>query len=84
MAAIPKDQSLLGSTSSESQPGSSSLQVQAEVDEDEDVVDLLDDAESLELVQFNSTVGNDNAWEAGEAITSFLEKNFNHLMAPEE
>ena len=77
-------QPLLGSASSQGQPGSSSVQGQVEEDKDEDVVDLLDDAKSLELVQFDPMVGDDNAWEAREAITTFLEKHFSRIITPEE
>ena len=51
-AVSVRDQSLLGSASLQGQLGSSSSQGQAEEEEaDEDVVDLLDDVESLEVVQ---------------------------------
>ena len=49
-----------------------------------DFVDLLDKEESLELVQFDPTVPDENAWEAGEIINSFIEKHFNHTITAEE
>ena len=68
---------LRGSARLQDKPGSSSLQGQAqEEEEEEDVVDLLDESETLELVQFDPTVGSDNTWEAGEAISDFLQKHF--------
>ena len=43
---------------------------------EEDVVDLLDESEALELVQFDPTVGDDNTWEAGKMINDFLQEYF--------
>ena len=90
-------QVLQGSTHLSGQPGSSRSQDQGEDDQpgssraqgqddkaDEDFVDLLDEEESLELVQFDPTVPNENAWEAGEKIDSFIEKHFNHTITAEE
>ena len=48
------------------QLGSSRLQGQGE--EEEDYVNLLDEGESLELIQFDPTVEDENAWDAGEVI----------------
>ena len=64
----------------EDRPGSSCSQGQG----DEDVVELLDEEESLELVQFDPTVPDENAWEAGEIINSFIEKHFKHAITAEE
>jgi len=52
--------------------------------DDEDVVEFLDEEESLELVQFDPTVPDENVWEAGEIINSFIEKHFKHTITAEE
>ena len=68
------------------QPGSSCTQGQeAEGDDnEEDVIHLLDDAEALELVQYDPTVQDETVWEANETINTFLEKHFLHPLAPDE
>ena len=48
------------------------------------MVYLLDESETLELVQFDPTVGGDNTWEAGETINDFLQKHFKQILQPEE
>ena len=76
-----------GSACTSGQPGSSCTQGQekkAEENEDEDVIDLLDESEALELVQFNPSVPEENAWEAGETINAFLEKHFQQPLAPKD
>ena len=81
-----------GSTSVLDQPGSSSAQGQNREQSkgntnddlsDEDTIHLLDEGESLELVQFDPTV-EDGTWEAGETIDSFLEKHFSRIISAEE
>ena len=60
MAAAPRQTSLHGSAYLLGQPGSSSSQGQVGKDEeveDKDVVDLLDKNETLELMQFDPSVG---------------------------
>ena len=84
VADTPQEIPLRGSARLQDQPGSSSSQGQAEEDEEEDVVDLLDESEILELVQFDPTVGGDNTWEAGETINDFLQKHFKRILQPEE
>jgi len=69
------------------QPDSSRMQgqeMEANNVEEDDIIDLLDDAEALEFVQFNPSEQDENAWEAGEVINTFLEKHFLHPLAPEE
>ncbi|MCG8626900.1 MAG: hypothetical protein MJE68_33475, partial [Proteobacteria bacterium] len=46
-------------------------------DEQSDIVNLLDDAEALELVEFDPTVTPKNTWEPQKPIVAFLEKHFN-------
>ena len=67
------------------QPGSSCMQGQAMQgdDNDKDVIDLLDDAETLELVQFDPSAQDESTWEAGETINAFLETHFLHPLPPE-
>ena len=65
-----------GSTWMSGQPGSSRMQgheVEADIVEEDDIIDLLDDAEALEFIQFDPSVQDKNAWEAGEVINAFLD-----------
>ena len=75
-----------GSAWTSGQPGSSCTQGQEAGgdDHEEDVIDLLDDAEALELVQYDPSVQDENAWEASETINTFLEKHFLHPLASDE
>lgn len=43
-------------------------------------MELLDEGESLELVQFNLTVEDENAWDAGETMNNLTEKHFNQRL----
>ena len=52
--------------------------------DEDDIIDLLDDAEALEFVQFDPSVQDENAWEARKVINTFLEKYSLHPLAPEE
>ena len=52
--------------------------------QDEDVVDLLDDNEALELMEFDPSVDAPTTWTPLEAMTSFLEKHFNRCLADSE
>ena len=82
---MPREIPLRGSARLQDHPGSSSSHGQAEEEEEEeDVVDLLDESETLELVQFGPTVGGDNTWEVGEMIKDFLQKHFKRTLQPEE
>ena len=73
-----------GSTSSSGQLGFSHLQGQGEEANEEDYVVLLDEAELLELVKFDTMVEDENMWEAGKIINSFIEKHFKRTMTMEE
>ena len=50
----------------------------------EDVVDLLDDNEALELVEYDPSVSAPTTWTPSEAMISFLEKHFNHCVDDSE
>ena len=80
----PTQLPLYGSASSSGQLGSSRPQGQGEEANEEDYVELLDEGESLESVQFDPTVEDENAWDAGEIINSFIEKHFKRAMTMEE
>ena len=66
------------------QLGSSHPQGQGEEANEEYYVELLDKWESLELVQFDPMVEDENAWEEGEIINSFIEKHFKCAITMEE
>ena len=83
VASTSNPHSLPGSTWTLGQPGSSCTQGQEE-EGDKNVVEFLDDAEALELVQFDHSVQDDSVWEAGETVNFFLEKHFLHPLPPEE
>jgi len=71
------------------QPGSSSAQGQDKDGEDssledEDTIEVLEEGESLELVQFDPTVKDSKKWDAGETIKKFLEKHFARTLDEKE
>ena len=85
VATPPMDQSLPGSASSQGQPGSSSTQGQVQGEEDDDdVLELLDDKEAREFTDFDPTVNNDNDWDAGEVINTFLKKHSGRAVTADE
>ena len=47
-------------------------------------MNLLDEGESLELIQFDPTVEDENAWDAGEVINGFIKKHFKRTITAEE
>jgi len=51
---------------------------------DEDVVDLLDESEALELIEFDPSVDPKDTWKAPQVMTTFLEKHFKRSLSPEE
>ena len=53
-------------------------------DEDEDAIELLDEAEALELVEFDPSVEPKESWQAPASISSFLDKHFNRALSEEE
>ena len=50
----------------------------------EDRVDLLSEAEALELVEFDPTVEPEDSWAPSKAMESFIEKHFNRSLTPSE
>ena len=77
-SASVSGQPLSGSTG---QPGPSSVRGQ---EEDEDTIQLLDEGESLEFIQFDPKVKDSKKWDAGETINKFLEKHFARVLQEEE
>ena len=70
-----------GSALESGQPGSSRVQGQEE-GEEEDYLDLLDEDEALELVQFEPVVDDDDAWKACDTINNFIKKSFTQVITP--
>ena len=50
----------------------------------EDAIQLLDEAEALELVEFDPGVDSKDAWDPPKPMTSFLEKHFNRSLSDVE
>ena len=59
-------------------------QAQGDHECEEDVVDLLDEAEALELVEFDPSVDPKDTWKAPQVIAMFLEKHFDRCLSTEE
>ena len=53
-------------------------------EDEEDVIQLLDDKEALELVEFDPIVEPLDTWEPPQVIIKFLEKHFNRSLEEEE
>jgi len=51
---------------------------------EEDVVDLLDDNEALELVEYDPSVSTPTTWTPSKAMISFLKKHFNRYVDDSE
>lgn len=51
---------------------------------DEYVINLLEESEALELVEFDSNVSLKDSWEHSKAISKSLEKHFNRALAESE
>ena len=51
---------------------------------DKDAIDLLDEAEALELIEFDPSVEPKDLWEPPISTTSFLDKHFNRALSEEE
>ena len=64
-------------------PGPSSKRPRVD-EEDEDAVDLLDETEALELVEFDPKVKPTGTWDPPSVIRSFLHKHFNKSLSEEE
>ena len=52
--------------------------------DNEDVLELLEEGESLELVESDPMVESDKMWEAAEVINTFLAKYFTKVIDEEE
>ena len=53
-------------------------------DQDLDSIQLLDESEALELVEFDPSVEQKGAWAPPQVIVTFLEKHFNRALLEEE
>ena len=56
----------------------------AENSDSEDAIQLLDEAEALERVEFDPGVDSKDAWDPPKPMTSFLEKHFNRSLSDAE
>ena len=70
-------------------PGPSGVNTRSTADSDEetedgDVVQLLDQAEALELIEFDPTVDPKDTWKSPQVIQAFLEKHFNCSLSGDE
>ena len=52
-------------------------------EEEEDVLSLLGESETLELVEFDPTIDPKDTWEPPQPILTFLEKYFNKSLSEE-
>ena len=50
----------------------------------EDVIQLLDEAEALELIEFDPDVDSKDTWDPPKSMTSYLEKHFNRSLSDAE
>ena len=58
----------------------SGLEKRSVNDEDLDSIQLLDESEALELVEFDPSVEQKGAWVPPQVIVTFLEKHFNRAL----
>ena len=77
------------SSSLSGNPGPSGVTTQTarleeESQPEDDVVQLLDQDEALELIEFDPTVDSKDTWKPPQAIQAFLEKHFNRSLSEEE
>ena len=77
------------SSSASGNPGPSGVttqtaQSEVESELEDDVVQLLDQAEALEFIEFDPTVDPKDTWKPPQAIQTFLEKHFNRQLSEEE
>ena len=54
------------------------------VEEEEDTLTLLSEAEALELVEFDPAVQSEDTWDPPPVIKAFLERHFNRSLSEEE
>jgi len=72
------------STERPSTSGSRNLKRPIETQGDEDVVDLLDESEALEMIEFDPSVEPSDTWQPPASISNFLEKHFNRSLSEDE
>ena len=72
------------SSSHTEEPGPSNKRPRHEEGEMDDTISLLDDAEALELVEFDPKVKPAGTWEPPKTIRNFLERQFNKSLSEEE
>jgi len=72
------------STERPSMSGSSNLKRSLETQGDEDMVDLLDESEALEMIEFDPSVEPLDTWQPPTSISNFLEKHFNRSLSEDE
>ena len=64
-------------------PGTSSslnYKIPQDAQDDEDSIHLLDEAEALELVEFDPSIQPYDTWNPPPAMVNFLEKHFNRTL----
>ena len=52
--------------------------------EDEDIIDLLEESEALEMVEFDPSVSPKDSWEPPKAMADFFGKHFNRALSDNE
>ena len=67
----------------EDEPGPSTKRLRLE-EEETDTISLLDEAEALELIEFDPQVKPAGTWEPPKTIRTFLERHFNKGLSKEE
>ena len=72
------------SSSHTEEPGPSNKRPRHEEREVDDTINLLDDAEALELVEFDPKVKPTGTWEPPKTIRNFLERHFNKSLSEDE
>ena len=50
----------------------------------EDTINLLDESEALEMVEFDPSVSPKDSWEPPRSMVSFLERHFNRSLSDSE
>ena len=67
-----------------SNPGPRKRQREVEEGEPQDSIELLGDAEALQLIEFDPAVDPKDSWQPPKAMASFLTKHFNKSLSEEE
>ena len=85
MSADTVRETSASSSTSTSVPGGSDGQgPSSKAGEDEDVIDLLEESEALEMVEFDPSVSPKDSWEPPKAMADFLGKHFNRALSDNE